>query len=544
VIFFLLWSCTTAPPSTDDTAPEMPQEQLVSQDGPRLLRRMSLDLRGVLPSLEELEAVESDPSRLESLRDAYLEDERFAGQLVYLLAERWHTLAETYNAFYYDYHLDVEEEYTFKRSVGAEPLRLMARVAVDDLPWTQIVTSDTTMANALLNEIWELEGYPEDGVGWHPVRYTDDRPAAGVLSTNGLWWKYTTTSFNQNRSRAAAVSRLLLCEDLLNRPVEFEVSDDLLESDDVSSMVRSEPGCLACHSIIEPLAASLYGFLWVEDKSVVEMEAYHPEREILGPIELDVGLSYWGDPISGLEDLGRAISRDPRFSRCAVRGMTGTLLRRELELEDHALLDALHQDFQDSDLRMKALIRQIMDTEAYRAAALTADASEETADRELTVRLMGPPQLASTVEELTGFSWVHRGERMMDADAIGYRVLAGGVDGEALGAPQQDPGLTWALVIKRLAESSSMIAVGAALDDDPETVSVLSDYDLRLSPDDAGFDEIIDELGFRLLATRLTAEERLALADLWLAVQMRQGPEQAWAAVFIALLRDPLFVSY
>ena len=85
---------------------------------------------------------------------------------------------------------------------------------------------------------------------------------------------------------------------------------------------------------------------------------------------------------------------------------------------------------------------------------------------------------------------------------------------------------------------------GAALDDDPETVSVLSGYDLRLSPEDAGFDEIIDELGFRLLATRLTPEERLALADLWLAVQMRQGPEQAWAAVFIALLRDPLFVSY
>ena len=119
------------------------------------------------------------------------------------------------------------------------------------------------MANEMLNEIWELEGYPEGGEGWFPVRYADGRPVAGVLATNGLWWKYTTTAFNQNRSRAAAVSRLLLCEDLLNRPVEFEVSEDLLESEDVSSMVRSEPGCLACHSIIEPLADALEEVLGV-----------------------------------------------------------------------------------------------------------------------------------------------------------------------------------------------------------------------------------------------------------------------------------------
>jgi hypothetical protein len=542
VILLLLTACGIEPPSS--IAPEFEGSGLVSLESPRLLRRMSLDLRGILPELEELEEVEADPTALGDYRDDWLEDERFPGQLVYLLGERWHTLAETYNAFYYDYQLVVEQQYEFKRSVGAEPLRLMAHVTSEDLPWTEIVTADYTMANEMLNSIWDLEGYPEEGEGWHPAQYTDDRPPAGVLSTNGLWWKYTTTSFNQNRSRAAAVSRLLLCEDLLNRPVEFTVSDDLLETSDVSSMVRSEPGCLACHSVIEPLSAALYGFLWVEDKSVVEMEAYHPEREILGPIELEVDLSYWGQPISGLEDLGRVISEDPRFSRCAVESMTGTLLRRELALADHAMVDELYQGFLADDMRMKSLIRDITDTEAYRAGSLEDDASAETADRELTVRILSPPQLAATVEELTGFRWEHRGEMMLDADAIGYRVLAGGVDGEALGAPQQDPGLTWALVIKRLAESGVHVALEFAQDGDASTGSILSEMDLSLAPGDPDFEDALGALGFRLLAVRLSAEELSDLSGLWSAVEQDQGSEQAWAAVFIALLRDPLFVSY
>lgn len=55
---------------------------------PRLLRRMSLDLRGILPSAAELDAVEADPSQLDALRDAWLEDPRFEDRLVDLLAER------------------------------------------------------------------------------------------------------------------------------------------------------------------------------------------------------------------------------------------------------------------------------------------------------------------------------------------------------------------------------------------------------------------------------------------------------------------------
>ena len=47
----------------------------------------------------------------------------------------------------------------------------------------------------------------QGATGWQVSRYTDGRPAAGVLSTNGLWWRYYSTVSNLNRSRAAAISR-------------------------------------------------------------------------------------------------------------------------------------------------------------------------------------------------------------------------------------------------------------------------------------------------------------------------------------------------
>ena len=51
-------------------------------DAPRLARRLSLDILGVLPTTEELDAVEADPSALEDLRDKWLQDPRFEARLV------------------------------------------------------------------------------------------------------------------------------------------------------------------------------------------------------------------------------------------------------------------------------------------------------------------------------------------------------------------------------------------------------------------------------------------------------------------------------
>ena len=88
-----LWlACASDPGVSDSPVPET----YVELPAPRLLRRMSLDLRGVLPTVEELDRVEADPDALGELRDAYLADPRFEERLVDLLAERWLTRVDEF----------------------------------------------------------------------------------------------------------------------------------------------------------------------------------------------------------------------------------------------------------------------------------------------------------------------------------------------------------------------------------------------------------------------------------------------------------------
>ncbi|MDP6933884.1 MAG: DUF1592 domain-containing protein, partial [Myxococcota bacterium] len=149
-----------------------PPSALVPLESPQLLRRMSLDLRGTLPTVEELDAVAEDPSLLEAMRDTFLDDPRLEERLVMLLAEQWHTRVDVFGAEHGDFFLSDEDEYGFERSVGEEPLRLVAHVAVHDLPYSEIVTADYTLANEMLASIWPLD-YPDQAEGWQISTWTD-----------------------------------------------------------------------------------------------------------------------------------------------------------------------------------------------------------------------------------------------------------------------------------------------------------------------------------------------------------------------------------
>jgi len=512
-----------------------PVPEYVALDAARLLRRMSLDLRGILPSLEELQEVQADPSQVDALRDGYLEHPRFEQRLVQLFAEQWHTQVDEFLVTYREYQelaSSPGSEFPFERAVGDEPLRLMAHVAANNQPFSEILTADYTLANEVLASVWSLD-YPADGSGWEVSRYTDNRPAAGVLATNGLWWRYHTTVSNYNRGRVGALVRLLVCEDYLARPVSLEEAE-LEEDEEVEDALRSNPYCMGCHSSLDPIASALFGFYSLNEYNIFEIDRYHAEREPLGSQLLETQPEWFGVPVSGLAELGSTIAQDPRFPRCVAERMTKGLLRRDVELDDFETIEVLRQGFVDSGLQLKALMRAITDLPAYRAADVSgAEVS--------TLHLLGAPRLADIVEDLTGFRWRHWGFDLMTSDTTGFRVMAGGVDGAYVTDPQRTPGLTWLLVNQRLAEAG---AVSAIQDFGSEDSAFFADLNISHSPGDVPFDRALEQMVLRLTGRSLEQAHQESLIGLWQAVRQTSSSEEAWGAVFAALLQDPEVLSY
>lgn len=520
------------------------EPDLIPLDSPRLIRRMSLDLRGTLPSVEELDAVEKDPSAIYEIRSEYLEDPAFEERLVHIFAERWHTRIESYYIFHTEFeHLDSPElEHPFEASIGEEPLRLLAHIVANDRPWGDVVHADYTIANPLLASIWPLE-WEEGATGWQQTRYTDGRPTAGILSSNGLWWRYQTTLTGNNRGRANAIARLLVCDDYTARQVDFEDLPPLSDEQALEQAIKTVPTCTSCHATLDPIASTLFGFWLSVQDSALELSTYHMEREAIGPAELGVEPAWFGRPVRGLEGLGHAISEDPRFSQCAIESMAEATWRRPVDpIHDLPRMQALQEVYGAHNGQLKQVILALTQTPEYQAGALGAGASEVQREQERTTRMLTPAQLALTVETLTGFSWYEQGFEQLDNDKVGYRVLAGGIDGRNTTLPLHTPSLSTTLVAQRLAEgAASHVMAGAPFAEG----GLLEGCTLSSRPGDRDFDRVLEDLVWRTQGVRADRAHIDELGSLWLDLESLSGsPSMAWQGTLSALLRDPAFLSY
>ncbi len=536
----LLWGCPE-PIGVDEQPLASPYEALPDA---LLLRRLSLDLRGVVPTLDELEQVEADPDALWTLRDAFLDDPRFRERLVHLLAERWLTRWEEQEISHVDYHLDDDQAFDYHVAFGSEPLQLMAEVAVHDEPWPTVVTADWTVANELLGEIWPLDR--DEGEGWQRATWTDGRPAAGVLATNGLWWRYLSNGGNEQRARVAAMSRLLLCEDYLERPVTFSRTAGL-DADATDAALSTDPGCLACHASIEPLRVVFYGFQTLIQYNAHEADRYHPEREREGLLGEGIEPAYFGTPIDGLADLGRMIAGDSRFYRCTAEQAASSLWRRDVVAADFEVVDELRAGFVSTGFLYRDLLAAVTETPSYTAGGLDeAVATDEQWSIEVVQRMVTPDQYDTLVEELTGFTWFDEGGwNLLRSDRYGFRVMAGGVDGVMVTSPQQDPGLTWALVLKRHAESAGFHVVQTELvDGEAGQGFFVQDLDLDSRPGDPAFSEQLATSWLRLTSEALDGELQASYEALWEELESAGDAEQAWSSLVAVMLRDPKVVTY
>lgn len=506
----------------------------------RQLIRLSVDLRGVHPSEAELQAIEADPALYDDFVDRFLDDPRFLDRI----EEVWNQRLLTGTGSTYGYAHPQASGAEVASAIGGESLQLVRRIVDQDLPWTEIVLADYTVATPLLASLFGLERQP--GEGWQPAVYSDGREHAGILTMSSTWLRYPSMGGNANRHRANAVSKMLLCDDYLSRPIVLNRAAVDQLTVDPETAISTNVACQSCHSTLDPLSAHFFGFFYPEDDDG-DAVTYRPENEKAWMEYADQPPGYYGVPTASIRELGERIAEDSRFVDCAVRTAYEGLTQHALHPDDWTSFQAHRSAFTGEGLRIKPLVRSIVSSPAYRASAADDPA---VAERLAGVKMVSPRQLQTIVEGVTGYKWTFAGTDALTDNSRGLPVLLGGIDGSTVTTPSWEPSVGAVFVQERLAWSAAWdvaahdLAAGRTAE-----ARMLRFVTREHTPeaDAALFDAQIRDLYLQVTGLPLaeTAAEPAQLATLWRQIHSVEGtPEAAWAGVLTAILRDPLVLTY
>lgn len=351
-----------------------PSQNTVQLSTKDFIRRASLDLRGILPSREELQTPEAG---LPALIDEFLQSEEFGERLLWLGNDIFLT-RNTFVEYFreaYDYQNE-EARWDVTKAVGEEPVRLFQYIVKSDLPLTELVAADYTVANSTLAWFWNIS-YPgnEYSDQWMKGRYLDGREHAGVISQTSFYFRYPSTLSNKQRHRANQITRIFLDDDHLLRDVGVDLRLGAADPElDLLDATLHNVGCIACHNTLDGIGAHLYGFSTGPDGSSSYAKetftTFSPQGMKSAQLHLKREPSYYGYPSGGLRDLGNYIAADPRFARTMAKHIYRFLIHRNPDYRDRDLLNSLGAHLSDNGFNTKALIKHIVLSEDYRAVGV------------------------------------------------------------------------------------------------------------------------------------------------------------------------------
>lgn len=453
----------------DDTPPAEISPTAVYLTPAQHLTRVSLALRGMRPSLEDLRAVDSDPSKLGAVVDRYLDSAEFAETIMEMHNESLLLRIEQPTFTFPD--IGPLAGSTARQINGRfdEPLRLIADIVMSNEPYTKIVTADYTMANGTTATIW---GLPHTGPAdvWERTSFTDGRPAVGILATNELYDRWRSTGFNYNRGRANMISRALLCHDFLHSDILIDTSVDLSDPDVVANAVVANPSCAGCHQTLDPLASHLFSYK--RQITPVSVDAYPQTIYQAGTANQWRTTNkrppmFFGEDTGSFGALGPAIAADPRFAQCTARRFASYFTEVEQDELSLGWVVRMQQAFVASNYSAKQLAKAIVMSDEFR---ISHDTDATAAASTVGTLKLRPEQMQRMLRDLTGFNWSvestmnlrgmpYGKANLLESDFIGFRVLAGGIDGYFVTKPVHTMNATSSLVARSVAAAAADFVV-------------------------------------------------------------------------------------
>jgi hypothetical protein len=577
----MLSACNSAPEAPSPApAPEAPAP--VSLSPREQVIRASVAVRGLRPTAEEIARVEADPGTLPGLVDAWLDSPEFGATIRDLHAEAMRIRTDATQDFLLPSAGPIDDRSidAVSNAIFEEPLVLVEHVVANDLPYSEIVTADYMLTDAIVAAIYGLEHDPA-GDTWQISHWSDGRPHAGILSSSQVYRRHGSAGSNFHRGRANFFSSMLLCENFAIRDVAVDGSVNLADPLAVANAVSTNPACVSCHQSMDPLAANLWGFVSLLNYNHVDTaykancednpldlvpkseilafdlacyptRLYQPANELGWEINALRPPGYFGEPVDGLVDIGRKIAEDPRFAQCTSRRFWSYLTQSDLDEVPAGLVARMADGFAAEDFSAKALVREIVLSPEFLSRAAVAPADSAV----VPVLTMRPEAQARAVEAITGFRWMVAPEQgvcsshcwdqvdLMESDLYGFRAMSGGIDGNLVTEPIFLPTATRSLAYGRHADAAASWVV--------EQDTPLADADRRLlgGIDLGATGEADVRAGLEILHARILGSppDPIDTDEAWAlhaaATASGQSAADAWKLVISLLLQDPRMVLY
>jgi hypothetical protein len=595
----LLFGCGSVEPEpepdiTDTTRPTVVAPSVVLLPPAERLNRISMALRGIRPSYEDMLAVEEDPSLIEAIVDGYLDDQEFGVTMRDLHAD---TLLNRWEGAQVPALEGLEGKglSEINASMMEEPLQLISHVIMRNRPYTEVVTSDEVMADRTVAAIWGIEYTGDENRDeWSATTWNDGRPGAGVVSSSGFMVAHQSCGINNNRGRANHLSRAFLCHDIAYSAVEVDGLVDISVPDNVLNALESDATCIACHQSLDGLGSYFYGFVTIlppfqtitdvwdgKGPQSWPITFYKPDNEddwstdqaaMDTPTEVPYGSdrppSYFGQTgkdYDDLADLGEAIAADPRFASCAAKRFYAYFHEIDLDAVPIDTVAPLATAFVDEGYDAKQLAKSIVMSDEF-AAAYADDAA--TADELVGMKRIRIEQLGRMIEDLTGFRWIvdsddtslgynpatkeydlayEFGEVDVTAsDRIGFRTMWGGLDSFWILKPSYTTSPAASLVLRRYAAQAAAHVVEQDFAQPQADRKLLGFVDADTTAEDpirAQLARLHARIFVELVSPQSDEVERTWL--LWKSVYDRTAsPTNAWTVTLAAMLQDVKVVHY
>lgn len=285
-----------------------------------------------------------------------------------------------------------------------EVIHFMDDIFLGDRDFREILTSKATMVNGPLAQFYtSIAPATCCGNGTY-FGYSEPEPLfdpknlpAGLLPHDTSLWKRVEdrgphasgiltmpiflTKYGSRRAKAHVLYNVFLCREFVSEDTKLTPSDN--------PDLTSRSGCADCHATLEPLA-SHFARIMESDWTYLPAASFPVKNPYckLANGKINSACSKYYDPAftdetegtlrgayaspenveSGPAAVAKEITESSDFPACVARNVASSFLGRPLSVDDTKLQDELAEEFVAGGYRLRAVIKALVESDAYRKA--------------------------------------------------------------------------------------------------------------------------------------------------------------------------------